>query len=148
MKISSEYDGFAAMVASEPASHEFVGLTPDNTAYVNPGTGLLNVERMMMRDVAKVRPLINAELAKKRISTIKTPIFVHGRNTDELQGIFRITYDLLVENGKTAEWKSYEHDVHGFCYPRRSANGNYEPDAVQKEVIADSIAFLNKYMKP
>jgi len=148
MKITSEYHGFAAMVANEPASHEFLGLTPDNTASINPATGLLNVERMLMRDAATVRPRINEELTKKRVAPIKTPIFVHGRDPDELQGIFRLTYDVLVENGKVAEWKSYDHDVHGFIYPERNAKGEYDPDPVQREAVADTIAFLDKYLKP
>jgi dienelactone hydrolase len=35
LKIASEYHGVAAAVASEPASHEFLALNPDNTAFVN-----------------------------------------------------------------------------------------------------------------
>ncbi len=39
LKITSEYNGFSAMVASEPASHEFLRLKPDETAHVDPKTG-------------------------------------------------------------------------------------------------------------
>src|SRR5262245_54040568 len=35
-KIASEFHGFRAMVASEPAAHEFLRLKPDNTARINP----------------------------------------------------------------------------------------------------------------
>ena len=38
-KIASEYDGIRAMVASEPATHEFLRLRPDETAKVNPADG-------------------------------------------------------------------------------------------------------------
>src|SRR5215510_16523524 len=48
LKIASEYHGIKAMIASEPAAHEFLRLKPDATAHVNPQTGLLNVERMLM----------------------------------------------------------------------------------------------------
>src|SRR3981081_1702198 len=48
-KIASEYHGVAAMVASEPAAHEFLRLKPDATAHINPATGLLDVESMLMR---------------------------------------------------------------------------------------------------
>src|SRR5215210_5243093 len=41
-KIASEYHGFRAMIASEPAAHEFLRLRPDETAGINPTTGLLN----------------------------------------------------------------------------------------------------------
>ncbi len=49
-KIASEYHGVRAMIASEPAAHEFLRLKPDATAHINPATGLLDVERMLMRE--------------------------------------------------------------------------------------------------
>jgi dienelactone hydrolase len=146
-KIASEYRGIRAMVASEPAAHEFLRLRPDATAHVNPETGLLNVERMLMREPAKVRARITEEVAKERMRTIDTPIFVQGRNSDELQGIFRVCYDLLVELGKDAQWTTYEHDVHGFVYVRRNDAGIYDPDAVQIQAVDDSIAFFDRYLK-
>ena len=147
-KITSEYDGLAAAIASEPANHEFLALTPDDTAHVNPESGLRDIESMLMRETAKVRGRIDLEVALQRISTIKTPIFVQGRNSDELQGIFRVGYDLLQESGKESEWKSYEHDVHGFVYVQRNDDGIYAPDEVQLEAVNDSLAFFDRYMKP
>ncbi len=146
-KITSEYDGLRAAIASEPANHEFLALTPDNPAHINPDTGLRDIESMLMRETEKVRGRIDLDVALERISTITTPILVQGRNTDELQGIFRVGYDLLQESGKDSEWKSYEHDVHGFVYVRRNAAGDYDPDAVQIEGVKDSIAFFDQYMK-
>jgi dienelactone hydrolase len=146
-KIASEYHGVRAMVACEPAAHEFLRLRPDNTARINPATGLLDVEKMLMREPEKVRPRITEEIARQRISAIKTPIFVQGRNSDELQGIFRVCYDLLVEFGKEAKWSTYEHDVHGFMYVARNDKGIYDPDPVQIQVVKDSIAFFDKYLK-
>jgi len=78
-KIASEYHGIRAMIACEPAAHEFLRLNPDATAHVNPSTGLLNVERMLMREPEKVRPRITEDVAKERMRTIATPIFVQGR---------------------------------------------------------------------
>jgi hypothetical protein len=135
------------MIASEPASHEFLRLRPDATAHINPATGLLNVERMLMRDAAGVRARITEDIARQRIGTIRTPIFVQGRNSDELQGIFRVCYDLLIELGKEARWQTYEHDVHGFVYPRRNENGVYDPDPVQIQAVKDSIAFFAMHMQ-
>src|SRR6478609_11574256 len=86
-KIASEYRGLRAMVASEPASHELLRLKPDATAKIDPLTGLLNVEKMLMREPEKVRPRITEDVAARRISTIGTPILVQGRDSDELQGI-------------------------------------------------------------
>jgi dienelactone hydrolase len=146
-KIAAEYHGLRAIIASEPASHEFLRLRPDNTAHIDPKTGLLNVERMLMREPDKVRARITEDIAKERMRPIKTPIFVQGRNSDELQGIFRVCYDLLVELGKEAKWASYEHDVHGFVYVQRTASGVYEADPVQRQAVSDSIAFFDSHMK-
>lgn len=148
LKIASEYGGIRAMIASEPASHEFVRLRPDTTAHIDPVTGLLNVERMLMRDPVKVRARITEEVAQARVSTIATPILVQGRDSDELQGIFRVSYDLLAEAGKDARWKSYDHAEHGFVYVKRNTDGRYEPDAVQVEAVEDSIAYFDAYLKP
>jgi dienelactone hydrolase len=147
-KITSEYDGLKAAIASEPANHEFLALTPDDTAHVNPESGLRDIESMLMRETEKVRGRIDLDIALQRISTISTPILVQGRNTDELQGIFRVGYELLVEAGKETQWKSYEHDVHGFVYVKRNDAGVYDPDPVQLEGVNDSIAFFDGYMKP
>jgi dienelactone hydrolase len=147
LKIASEYHGFKAFVASEPASHEFLRLRPDETAHVDPKTGLLNVEKMLMREATKVRPRITEDVARARIAPIDTPFFVQGRDDDELQGIFRVSYDLLHEMGKDAIWKSYDHHLHGFIYPVREADGTYAPDAVQLGAFADTKAFFDKYLK-
>ena len=143
LKIASAYHGVRAMIASEPAAHEFLRLRPDESARINPATGLLDVEKLMMRDREKVRARITADVARERIAGIRTPIFVQGRNGDELQGIFRVCYDLLIEAGKDAQWATYEHDVHGFVYVERNAAGVYAPDAVQLQAVEDSLAFFD-----
>jgi dienelactone hydrolase len=147
LKIASEYHGVRAMIANEPAAHEFLRLRPDETAHINPSTGLLDVESMLMRETGKVRARITDDVAKQRIGTIKTPILVQGRNSDELQGIFRVCYDLLVELGKDAQWATYEHPVHGFVYVQRNTDGAYQPDLVQVQAVRDSIAFFDKHME-
>jgi dipeptidyl aminopeptidase/acylaminoacyl peptidase len=146
-KMASEYHGIRAMIASEPAAHEFLRLRPDATAQINPETGLLNVEKMLMREAEKVRPRITEEVARARMAPITTPIFVQGRDVDELQGIFRVCYDLLAEMGKDAKWATYDHDVHGFVYVGRNDKGVYAPDALQVQSIKDSIAWFDKYLK-
>ena len=147
LKIASAYHGVRAMIASEPAAHEFLRLRPDESARINPATGLLDVEKLMMRESEKVRARITADVARERIAGIRTPIFVQGRNGDELQGIFRVCYDLLIEAGKDAQWATYEHDVHGFVYVERNAAGAYAPDAVQLQAVEDSLAFFDARLK-
>ena len=146
LKITSEYHGVAAGVASEPASHEFLALTPDSTAFVNEDTQMRNIEEMQMAEVAKVRRRIDMDIATGRIETIKTPILVMGRDDDHLQGIFRTSYDLLVEAGKEVEWVSYDHDLHGYVYPLRGADGDYEVNEVQDQAIGHVIQWLGRYL--
>ena len=36
---------------------------------------------------------------------------------------------------RTAQWATYEHDVHGFVYVQRNPDGAYAPDAVQVQAV-------------
>lgn len=141
LKITSEYHGVAAAVASEPAAHEFLALTPDDTAFVNEETQLRNIEGMQMAEVDKVRARIDMDIARERIASIATPILVMGREDDHLQGIFRTTYELLAEAGKDVDWVSYTHDIHGYIYPE---GGN--ADDVQVEAVAHLLDWLGRYL--
>ena len=147
LKIVSEYDGVAAAVASEPASHEYLALTPDDTAFVNEETQLRNIEGMVMSETDKVRARIDMEVATARASGISTPILVMGREEDHLQGIFRISYELLEELGKDVRWVSYDHPLHGYVFPVRGADDEYEVNEVQQEAIAEVIGFLDEHLK-
>lgn len=147
-KISSQYQGvIQAGVACEPANHEFLDLTPDDTAFVNPETQLRNIEEMQMRDPAMVRTRINEPLAMKRIAPIDVPMLVMGRDDDHLQGIFRLSYDLLAESGKDAEWVSWDHPLHGYIFPMIGKDGTVDVDAVQDKAIDGIIAFLDRHLK-
>jgi hypothetical protein len=146
LKIASEYHGLAAAVASEPAAHEFLALRPDDTAFVNEDTGLRNIEEMQMAETEKVRRRIDMHIAKERISTIQTPFLVMGRDGDHLQGIFRTTFELLDEAGKDVEWVSYDHDFHGYVFPVRGEDGDYELNDVQIGAIAHVVEWLKSRM--
>jgi len=147
LKITSEYHGAAVAVAAEPAAHEYLALTPDETVHVNEETRLRNIESMIMTDVAKVRDRIDHDAASKRIGGIDTPILVMGRETDELQGIFRLTFELMQEAGKDVEWVSYDHPMHGYIYPVRGDDGVYQVDATQRDAIDRVIAYLDRYLR-
>lgn len=146
LKITSEYQGIKAAVASEPASHEFLALSPDETAFVESDTGMRNIEEMQMAETEKVRSRIDTEKAMARISTIDTPILVIGRDDDHLQGIFRTSYELLAEAGKSVEWVSWDHDVHGFVYPLRGPDGEYEVNEVAEAAIDGIIDYLDEHL--
>ncbi len=146
LKITSEYQGIAAAVASEPASHEFLALSPDDTAFVDPSTGLRNIEEMQMVETDKVRARIDTAKALERIAPIETPILVMGRDDDHLQGVFRTSYELLAEEGKPVEWVSWDHDLHGYVFPLRGSDGDYEVNDVQLAAIAGVLDFLDQHM--
>lgn len=146
LKIASEYHGVRAAVASEPAAHEYLALTPDDTAFI-ADSGMMNIEEMQMAETEKVRRRIDTATAKERIAGIDTPILVMGRNADHLQGIFRLTYEMLEEAGRDVEWVSYDHDFHGYVFPIRDEDGDYEVNDVQREAISHVIEWLDAHLK-
>lgn len=148
LKLSSQYAGVVrAGVASEPASHEFLDLSTENAAVVNPETNMRLVEEMNMPDVERVRARSNLPLALERMSNIDVPILVMGRDSDHLQGIFRLSYELLAESGKDATWVSWDHPLHGYIFPVTDADGHLEIDDVQERAIDGVIAFLDQHLK-
>jgi hypothetical protein len=147
-KLASQYDGvIQAGVACEPANHEFLDLTPDSTAFVNPDTQLRNIEEMQMRDPAVVRTRINEPLALERIDPITVPMLVMGRDDDHLQGIFRLSFDLLEESGKDATWVSWDHPLHGYIFPVLREDGTVDVDDVQDQAIDGVVAFLDRHLR-
>ncbi|MGH8913703.1 MAG: alpha/beta hydrolase family protein [Acidimicrobiia bacterium] len=146
LKITSEYQGVKAAVAAEPAAHEFLALNPDDTAFVEPSTGMRNIEEMQMAETEKVRSRIDMAKAVERISTIDTPILVMGRDEDHLQGIFRVTYELLEEAGKPVDWVSWDHDLHGYIYPIRGSDGEYDVNDVARAAITGLLDWLDHHL--
>ena len=77
LKLASEYHGAAA--GRGAAAHEYLALTPDDTAFVNTETQLRNIEGMQMAEVEKVWRRIDHEVARDRIAGIETPPPIMGR---------------------------------------------------------------------
>jgi len=150
MKIGSEYDGLRAAIASEPASIDYLARRPqprDPNAPPPPETLKVNTEEMQRKAVEELRGRIDMAVAMERIKAVKTPMLVQGRERDHNQAVFRLNYELLREAGKDVEWKSYDHDEHGFIFVKRNDKGVYEPDPVQLQIVKDSIAYFDRYMK-
>jgi hypothetical protein len=148
-KLASRYpDILRAGVASEPANHEFLDLRMSDAAPVNPATGLRDIEEMQMRDPAWVRSRTNLPVARERIAPIAVPILVMGRDGDHLQGIFRLSYELLRESGKEADWVTWDHPLHGYLFPASADGAAATPDQVQEDAIVGVIAFLDRHLKP
>ena len=151
MKIATQYRGLRCGIASEPASIEYLARRPqprNPNAPPIPETRKIYTEAMLQEDVAKLRGQIDVELAMERIRAITTPMRIQGRDRDHNQAVFRLNYELMKEAGKQVEWKSYDHDEHGFIFVRRNPKGVYAPDPIQVQVVQDSIAYFDRFMKP
>jgi len=149
MKMASVYDGIAAGIASEPASATFLARGPAAAAAsaAEPETAAISDQAQLAARIAVTHERIDRDVAMARIQPIDIPIFVQGRDRDHNQDVFRVNYDLLLEAGKTVQWKTYDHDLHGFAFVQRNADGSYTPDSIQREVVADSIAFFDRHLK-
>jgi hypothetical protein len=107
-----------------------------------------DIEEMQMRSPDAVRKRINEDLALERIAPITIPILVMGRDDDHLQGIFRVSYDLLAAAGKPAEWVSWGHDLHGYIFPCRGPDGEITVDGTQDRAITGVVEFLDRHLRP
>ncbi len=145
-KLASRYPGvLRAGVACEPANHEFLGLRPEASDFVD-ASARGKVEEMQMHDTRRVRARCDVDLARQRMAPIDLPILVMGRDDDHLQGIFRLSYELLVECEKDATWSSWDHPVHGYISPARDARDRVEVDEVQDRAIDAVITFLDRHL--
>lgn len=148
MKMAGISDGIAAGIAAEPASASFMARRARATAApAEPETAEVYDAEKVAAAVKETHERIDREVAMARIDAIDLPILVQGRDRDHNQPVFRVNYELLLEAGKDVEWKSYDHELHGFAYVARDSDGEYDPDPVQREVVADSIAFFDRHLK-
>jgi dienelactone hydrolase len=147
LKLLSHYPGLLrAGVAAEPASHELLTLRLDDVPTVTTSDGLRDIESMEIRSVERARSRVaDPDEVAARLDAVDIPVLVLGREEDELQGIFRLTYELLAERRADAEWHSWSHDVHGYIYPECDADGVPRVDEVQREALAVIVDFLDRH---
>ena len=146
-KLLSQYAGLLrAGVAAEPANHEFLTLDLDDAPTVEVTDGLRNIERLELRTTDGVRSRItDPDEVSRRLDAVDIPILVLGREQDELQGIFRLTYELLAQKRSDAEWRSWSHDVHGYIYPETGPDGVPRVDEVQREALEVIVEFFDRH---
>ena len=151
LKVASEYGGLRAGVAAEPAAMDYLAsLPPDPNAPPEPPqpeTMQANSPEMQAAAVEALRGEIDMGLAMERIRAIEMPIFVAGRDRDHNQATFQLAYELMSEAGKTVEWRSYDHEHHGFVFVQRNAEGTYDPDPLQQAIMADAIDFFDRHLR-
>jgi hypothetical protein len=146
-KLLSHYPGLLrAGVAAEPANHEFLTLGLDDAPTVETIDGLRNIERLELRSVDHARGrMTDPDEVSRRLDAVDIPVLVLGREQDELQGIFRLSYELLAEKRPDAEWRTWSHDVHGYIYPETGTDGVPHVDDVQREALEVIVDFLERH---
>ena len=139
LKAAAEY-GFAAGVCIEPAAHEFLSV---NTGPTAPRKGT----EIQYNDIEVVRKNANKAVAMDRIRRIKTPILIFGRDSDHLNGIFKLTNEWMREAGKDVTWYSFDHPEHGYVFIFTQADGSYKPDKIQEKTFDIFMAYFDKHLK-
>ena len=139
LKAAAEYD-FAAGVCIEPAAHEFLSV---NTSPTAPRKGT----EIQYNDIEEVRKNADKAAAMERIRRIKTPMLIFGRDTDHLNGIFKLTNEWLREAGKDVTWYSFDHPVHGYVFIYPQPDGAYRPDPIQEKTFEIVMSYFDKRLK-
>lgn len=128
---------FAAGVAIEGASHEFLSVNTGPTAPRKDN-------EIQYQDIEIVRKNADKASAMTRIRRIRTPILHIGRERDHLQGIFRLAHEWMLEAGKDSTWVSFDHPDHGYPFIYRQADGSYQPDPIQQQAFDIFMDFFEK----
>src|SRR5262249_8282411 len=131
---------FAAGVAIEGASHEFLGVD------TGPSVPRRNGE-IQYQDIELARKNADKAVAMERIRRIRTPILHVGRDHDHLQGIFKLAHEWMVEAGKDSTWVSFDHPDHGYPLVYRRPDGSYAPDPVAQQAIDAFMSYFDKKLK-
>ncbi len=153
MKLISEIgEGPAALVPSEPAVIEYLGLKHEGESQegwaVEDSSGPRVEERLQFRGPVSDDE-IDFDAAWERVQRVSdsTRILVMGRDDDHLQGLFKKLYELLTRAGKQAEWATWDHPEHAYQWGPDSSSGRYEPDPVQQATLDHLVAFLNRNVR-
>ena len=147
LKMASEYNGLTVGVACEPAAHEFFGVDGAQVREIKAAADARGPVPVTEADVADVRGRMPRDLVTERLAGIETPMLVMGRNQDDLNALFRATYEELAEAGKDVEWTVYYHDLHGYIFPERGDDGEYAVDDAQERALDEVIGYLDRYLR-
>jgi dienelactone hydrolase len=133
--------GLAAAVPAEPAATEYLSLDLSDAPRDASG------RELQMQDVEVVRSLANKETASQQFGEINTPLLILGRDTDHLQGIFRLAYEWIAEADKDVTWASFDHPVHGYALLGKNEGHAIEVDEIQEQVFELYMGFFDEHLK-
>lgn len=140
LKAASEFT-FGAGICVEPAAHEYLSIETRQDA---PREGT----ELQYNDIEAVKRHANKIEAMERIRRINMPILIFGRDTDHLQGVFKLAYEWMLEAGKQVTWYSFNHPEHGYVLMRRQEDGSYKPDEIQNKAFEILMSYLDEHLKP
>jgi dienelactone hydrolase len=140
LKAAAEYT-FGAGVCIEPAAHEFLSV---NTGPTAPRKGT----EIQYNDMEVTRKNADKTKAMERIRRINTPILIFGRDTDHLQGIFKLTNEWMHEAGKDVTWLTFDHPVHGYGFVNAQPDGSYKPDPIEERIFEILMSYFDEHLKP
>jgi hypothetical protein len=131
---------FGAGVVIEGASHEFL--------VVDTGPSIPRKDgEIQYQDLEFTRAHADKARAMARIARIRTPILHVGRDSDHLQGIFKLGHEWMREAGKDSTWVSFDHPEHGYPFIYRQPDGTYRPDRVQAEAFAVIMDYFDRHLR-
>ena len=130
---------FGAGVVIEGASHEFL--------VVDTGPAIPRKDgEIQYQDLAFARANADKGRAMERIARMRTPILHVGRDSDHLQGIFKLGHEWMRAAGRDSTWVSFDHPDHGYPFIYRQPDGTYRPDRVQAEAFAVIMDFFDRHL--
>jgi len=94
-----------------------------------------------------VRKNADKPRAMERIRRINTPILHLARDSDHLQGIFKLVHEWMLEAGKDSTLVSFDHPSHGYPYIYRKPDGAYQPEPMQQEAFDLFMAFFDRHLQ-
>lgn len=139
LKAAAAYN-FDAGVCIEPAAHEFLSV---NTGPTAPRIGT----EIQYTNMEVARKNADKTKAMERIQRMNTPMLIFGRDTDHLQGIFKLTNEWMHEADKDVTWVSFDHRVHGYVFINAQPDGSYKPDPIQEKTFEILMSYFDKRLK-
>jgi hypothetical protein len=153
MKMIAEMgEGPAAMIPTEPAVIEFLGLkhdASDDEGWMVADSSGARVEERLQFNRAVADEEIDLPGAMKRIDGISPDvnIMVMGRDDDHLQGLFKKLHELLDRCGKRASWATWDHAEHAYQWGPWLTDDGYALDEVTSATADHVIQFLNRHVR-
>ena len=148
LKIASEYHGFKALVASEPASHEFLRLQAGRDRACRsenrPAECRENADARTGQSARRASPRTSPAPALRR--SIRRSL-CRAATATNCRASFASATTCCTRPARTRSGKATITTCTALSIPCAAPMARYAPDAVQRQAFADTLAFFDKYLK-